>query len=278
MSSASHVRSPIAERRTRADQTGRQIASLLPPHNHYVQPLSGTLDVLLHKPCSPLETVNDVDHELVTFWRVLRDRPDELARACSLTPHSRVEFTSAISGSRLPRDTNEVEIARRVWLRLNHSQTGSARMHPQWQNAAAHRKTALGLDTAIAQMTEVATRIKRVSLESTAPVELISSVARQPGVCIYLDLRTEVFGAQGASLVHRARVDPTQVLRAASKAKAAIVIRAEHDTVAHSPVHSWTCTPVGEHRDSSAVHLWSNRVLSMQERLFDLGDYGWTAT
>ncbi|WP_431961523.1 hypothetical protein [Mycobacterium sp. smrl_JER01] len=151
-------------------------------------------------------------------------------------------------------------------------------MRPQWQNTAAHRKTAAGRDTAIAQMTEVATRIKRVSLESAAPVELIDSVARQPGVCIYLDLRTEVFGAQGASLIHHARVDPTQVLRAVSKAKAAVVIRADRDTVAHSPVHSWACTPVGEHRDSAAVHLWSNRVLSMQERLFDLGDYGWAAT
>ena len=126
-------------------------------------------------------------------------------------------------------------------------------------------------------MTEVATRIKRVSLESAAPVELIASVVRQPGVCIYLDLRTEVFGAQGASLVHRARVDPTQVLRAVSEAKAAVVIRAERDTVAHSPVHTWACAAVGEQRDSAAVHLWSNRVLSMQERLFDLGDYGWAA-
>lgn len=39
MSSTSHARSPIAERRSRAEQTERQIACLLPPHNHYVQPL-----------------------------------------------------------------------------------------------------------------------------------------------------------------------------------------------------------------------------------------------
>ena len=278
MSSAAHLRSPLVERRPRSEQTGRQIASLLPPHTHYVQPLSGTLEVLLHKPCSALETVNDVDRELVTFWKVLRDRPAELARACALTPHSRVDFSSAISGSRIPGEANEVEIARRVWLRLNHSQSGPARMRPQWQNAATHRKMASALDIAIDQMTETAARIKRVSLESAAPVKLIAAVARQLGVCIYLDLRPDVFGAQGASLVHGARVEPVQVLRAVSTAKAAVVIRAGRSAITDSPVRSWTCTSVGEQRDGSAVHLWSNRVLSMQEHLFDLGDYGLGAT
>ena len=56
------------------------IAALLPAHRHYVEPYCGSLSVLLAKPPSNHETVNDLDCRLITFWRVLRDRPDDLAR------------------------------------------------------------------------------------------------------------------------------------------------------------------------------------------------------
>ena len=65
------------------------ITSLLPDHDHYVEPFAGSLSVLLAKAPSRRETVNDLDAELMTFWRVLRDQPAELLRACMLTPHSR---------------------------------------------------------------------------------------------------------------------------------------------------------------------------------------------
>jgi DNA adenine methylase len=75
---------------------GPIIANLLPPHGHYVEPYCGSLAVLLAKPPSAHETVNDLDAELMTFWRVLRDQPDELARVCALTPHSRAEHQGGV--------------------------------------------------------------------------------------------------------------------------------------------------------------------------------------
>ena len=53
------------------------------------------IPVLSAKSPSRLETVNDLDDRLVNFWRVLRDRPEELAWACAMTPHSRQEFLLA---------------------------------------------------------------------------------------------------------------------------------------------------------------------------------------
>ena len=55
------------------------IAAAMPSHEHYVEPFGGSLAVLLAKPRSRMETVNDLDGDLMTFWRVLRDQPDELA-------------------------------------------------------------------------------------------------------------------------------------------------------------------------------------------------------
>jgi DNA adenine methylase len=71
-----------------------RIVALLPEHGHYVEPFAGSLAVLLAKPPSRMETVNDIDQDLI-FWRVLRDRPGDLERACGLTPHSRAEHQLA---------------------------------------------------------------------------------------------------------------------------------------------------------------------------------------
>lgn len=76
-------------------RVAEKIAALLPAHEHYIEPFAGSLGVLLAKRPSRMETVNDLDGLLMTFWRVLREKPAELARACALTPHSRSEYLDA---------------------------------------------------------------------------------------------------------------------------------------------------------------------------------------
>lgn len=101
-----------------------RIAALLPAHGHYVEPCCGSLAVLLAKRRSGMETVSDLDGALVTFWRVLRDRPADLARACALTPHSLAEFRDAED---VDAPGDELEVARRVWVRLTQGRAGTLR-------------------------------------------------------------------------------------------------------------------------------------------------------
>jgi DNA adenine methylase len=98
------------------------IVSLLPEHDHYVEPFAGSLSVLLAKKPSPMETASDLDGELMTFWRVLRDQPEQLLRACMLTPHSRAELTATWE----PTD-DDLELARRIWCRLAQGRSGTLR-------------------------------------------------------------------------------------------------------------------------------------------------------
>jgi DNA adenine methylase len=87
------------------------IISHFPPHQNYVEPCGGAASVLLQKPRSPLETYNDLDGNVVNFFRVLRDRPDELIRKIRLTPWARAEFELCRQSSE-----DSIENARRFFV------------------------------------------------------------------------------------------------------------------------------------------------------------------
>lgn len=71
------------------------ICEYIPEHNVYLEPFGGSLAVLFAKKRSHIETVNDLDEEIVNFFRVLRDRKEELKQAILLTPFARSEYISA---------------------------------------------------------------------------------------------------------------------------------------------------------------------------------------
>ncbi len=72
-----------------------QIVSLMPPHRSYLEPFFGSGAVLFNKPPSPIETVNDLDGDIVNFFTVLREQPEVLASRIALTPYARDVFDDA---------------------------------------------------------------------------------------------------------------------------------------------------------------------------------------
>ena len=69
-----------------------QIVAMMPPHRVYLEPFAGGAAVLFAKRRCERETINDLDQRVMRVWRVLRERPDDLARAVALTPYSRQEW------------------------------------------------------------------------------------------------------------------------------------------------------------------------------------------
>lgn len=85
-----------------------------PPHRVYVEPFGGAASVLLRKARAHAEIYNDLDDEVVTLFRVLRDPAQacELIRRIELTPFARAEFQDSWQ----PTD-DPVEIARHLCVR-----------------------------------------------------------------------------------------------------------------------------------------------------------------
>ena len=72
-----------------AHKTGKWIADQLPPVGTtytYVEPFSGMLGVLLQRPRHRREIVNDLDGDLINWWRAVRDYPRELGDRLDWSP------------------------------------------------------------------------------------------------------------------------------------------------------------------------------------------------
>ncbi|MFC3243268.1 DNA adenine methylase [Gordonia humi] len=156
-----------------------------PEHRRYVEPFAGGLSVLLAKPRSRHEVVNDLDGNLMVFWRVLRDQPEELARACALTPHSREERALALDfDGELP----DLERARRVWSALVQGRHGTLKGTGwRWDKKSDAHPMPRRMSAMVDRMDAVATRLRGVSLENRDALEVIADYGNDPATLLYVD-------------------------------------------------------------------------------------------
>ena len=88
------IRPPFSVAR-RQKPVGKRIIECFPENYKdltYCEPFGGGASVLLRKNPSKVEMYNDLNKELFNFFRVLREKPRELAHLLSLTLYSEDEF------------------------------------------------------------------------------------------------------------------------------------------------------------------------------------------
>ncbi|MGH7099373.1 MAG: DNA adenine methylase [Stellaceae bacterium] len=151
---------------------------LLPPCHHYCEPFSGSGAVLLNRPPTLIETYNDIDGDVVNFFRVLRDRADELIRAISLTPFSREEYHQAIYGK--TKAISDVERARRFYIRARQTRTGLAQMASLGRWANCKDTSRAGMSGVVSRwlggveaLNDIAQRLIRVQIENRPATDVI---------------------------------------------------------------------------------------------------------
>ncbi|MBI5611292.1 MAG: DNA adenine methylase [Deltaproteobacteria bacterium] len=162
----------------------RTIVSLFPSHRVYIEPFAGSLSVLFAKKPAQHEIVNDLDEAIVNFYRVLRDRPDELGRACELSPHSRTEFYRADCDA---ADVDDLERARRWFVRVTQSFSKTGKLSSGW-SVSSHRSHPLSIGTLnkIARFAQVAERLRTVTLECCDATDIVRRLAT-PDAVVYVD-------------------------------------------------------------------------------------------
>jgi len=154
------------------------IISQLPRHECYVETHGGSGAVLLRKGRSWLEVFNDLDSEVVNFFRVLRERQGELIRAIRLTPYAKEEWALSYQVGPDP-----LEQARRFYVRAFMNIGGtSTRWRSGWRRQKVVSKhegrkmmtpaSSTFMDTR--QLGQVVERFRGVQIENDTAIAVIA--------------------------------------------------------------------------------------------------------
>jgi DNA adenine methylase len=152
---------------------------LLPETRHFCEPVGGSAAVLINRKPSPIETYNDIDGEVVNFFRVLRDKKDEIIEKIALTPFSYDEFLKAIEEKGNPK-LSDVERARMFYVRARQTRTGLAQgaTPGRWANCTLTSRA--GMAGAVSRwlgsvddLPLIAQRLLRVQIENRPALDII---------------------------------------------------------------------------------------------------------
>ncbi len=262
-----------------------QIAGLLPAHRVYVEPFCGSAAVLFAKVRCAHEILNDRDGNVVTFFRVLREQPEALQRACQLSPFARDEYGVCD----LREEVDDLERARRVFVAATQSYNanGTFRGRSSWapslrQGASRAASTLRRADT----LHLCAERLRSVVVENRSALEVLATFDT-PRTVFYVD--PPYLGSTRDSLTgpHRRRRDYAHDMTSpADHAVLALALHACRGTVLlsgySSPLYDefyagWDRLDVSVPRSASNRRgvkgdrarevIWSNRPLATQGAL-----------
>ena len=166
------------------------LLNLLPDSNHYCEPYAGSGAVLLNRPPALIETYNDLDGEVVNFFRVLREKRDDLIEALALTPFSREEFAQACE---YDKSVSTFERARRFYIRARQVRTGLAQTASIGRWANCKQTSRAGMSGVVSRwiggiekLEFIAERLLRVQIENRPAIDIIK-IYDDPNTLFYCD-------------------------------------------------------------------------------------------
>lgn len=162
------------------------IINQFPEHTCYVEPFGGAMGVMLRKAPSLFEVYNDLDGEVVNFFRQLREHSDELIKAIELTPYARSEQILSFDD---PEGLSELERARRLYVRCWQSHGGG---RTQWRTGWRYQvnnnrgRTTLADWNQTDHLSEIVNRLKGVQIDQDDAIRVIQRFDRETTL-FYID-------------------------------------------------------------------------------------------
>ena len=210
----------------------------------YLEPFVGSGAVFFNKKPGAVETISDLDSNIVNLFRVLRDDPDELRRVLQLTPYSREEYDLSFEACDEP-----IEKARRYMVRT--TQAIGAKMHNNekcgWRN---HKQMKIGgtackwggivdtIDEATCRLRGDTTHL--VQIEHMDALRLIERY-NNPDTLMYLD-PPYLLAARKSGKLYNHELDEggqQQLLSLISHSKAKIIISGYENELYDAALSGW---------------------------------------
>ncbi|HEX8650198.1 MAG TPA: DNA adenine methylase [Pyrinomonadaceae bacterium] len=165
----------------------KYIVPLIPAHTCYVEPFAGAAWVLFGKLPSDVEILNDKEQELVNFFRVVKEKPEELIASFEWELVSRAEFERLTNLA--PEQLTDVQRAHRFYY-LIMAGWGGELHYPRFQTSitdGGHGNRLFGaLKTLRQRLDPIHKRLRTVIIENLDWQDCVDRYDRQ-GTVMYID-------------------------------------------------------------------------------------------
>lgn len=162
------------------------IINFFPPHHSYLEPYFGSGAVLFNKERSNIETVNDLDDNVVNLFQWIKNDPEKLAHEIYYTPYARQTYEDAFTLE--PENSLEKAVNFYIRLEMGHGyRTNGERVG--WKNDIQGRERAYASKNWCELPQKIlmaAERLRGVQIENRPALELIHRF-NYKNVLIYCD-------------------------------------------------------------------------------------------
>ena len=254
-----------------------QLVELIPEHHSYVEPFFGSGAVLFNKPVSDIETVNDLDSDVVNLFRCIQKDSERLARLVMTTPFSREEYERQFDGCTSTLYASNFQRAAgfliKCWqghgFRTNGYKVG-------WKNDVVGREKAYALwnwyrlPDWIIDITE---RLRKVQIENRPALEVIERF-NYSQVFMYLDPPYMLGTRSGKQYMHEMTdAEHEELLQMIIQSRAKIMISGYETDMYNDYLSGWEkrqFSSWAEHGNPRIETVWMNYKADLQ---MNFGDF-----
>ncbi len=162
------------------------IIQFFPEHHSYLEPFFGSGAVLFRKPRSNIETINDLDGNVVNLFEWIKKDPERLAHEIYWIPYARQVYEEAYTT--IPKDSLQQAVNFYIRLNMGHGfRTNGEKVG--WKNDVQGREKAYAAGEWVQlpeKIMQAAERLRGVQIENRPAVELIQRFCFS-NVLIYAD-------------------------------------------------------------------------------------------
>ncbi len=162
------------------------IIQFFPEHHSYLEPFFGSGAVLFHKPRSNIETINDLDGNVVNLFEWIKKDPEQLAHEIYWTPYARQIYEGAYTT--IPKDSLQKAVNFYICLNMGHGFRTNGRK-VGWKNDVQGRERAYAAQEWVhlpEKIMQASERLRGVQIENRPAAELIQRFCFS-NVLIYAD-------------------------------------------------------------------------------------------